>query len=58
MIDEKFITLHLKRNTTIVAILGLIKFYALNSHFWTKEKGNFAVRLVATTLFNGNDGVV
>lgn len=59
MIYEKFITLHSKRNTTIVAILGLIKILRIKfTIFGLRKKGNIAPHVIAMMVFRANDGVV
>ena len=59
LLYEKVFTFAVKRSTTIVAILGLIKILRIKfTIFGLRKKGNIAPHVIATMVFRANDGVV
>jgi hypothetical protein len=59
LLYEKVFTFAVKRSTTIVAILGLIKILRIKfTIFGLRKKGNIAPHVIAMMVFRANDGVV
>lgn len=59
LLYEKVFTFTVKRSTTIVAILGLIKILRIKfTIFGLRKKGNIAPHVIAMMVFRANDGVV
>ena len=59
LLYEKVFTFAVKRSTTIVAILGLIKILRIKfTIFGLRKKGNIASHVIAMMVFRANDGVV
>ena len=59
LLYEKVFTFAVKRSTTIVAILGLIKILRIKfTIFGLRKKGNIAPHVIAMMVFRANNGVV
>ncbi len=59
LLYEKVFTFAVKRSTTIVAILGVIKILRIKfTIFGLRKKGNIAPHVIAMMVFRANDGVV
>lgn len=59
LLYEKVFTFAVKRSTTIVVILGLIKILRIKfTIFGLRKKGNIAPHVIAMMVFRANDGVV